>query len=296
MISVVESGYHLRPFTFNDEYIILPDEDTIVDAFLAFVEWAVAFIQEIVDTVFGPIVEAISDLVDSYCSGVQSALKRAEGDVVATGSVSSSSLSMLSSALQGDLYWVLLGLATVIELVLLAITPITITFGFLISVAISLIVTVVVQEALKVDETERWEGELAAETTDEDVMGTILGIEASSGNERDEKMKVAWTIMSGTLGIWSGSIGLRILSFAKAKVVSGLALATSAISTILGFSSISVEDEIIGHALALGSMFAAVSSISISIGDIILHKGLLSMISTSIGLIGLACSYEGMDW
>jgi len=122
--------------------------DAIVDAFLEFVEWAIEFIQAIVDTVFGPIVDAISDLVDSYCSGVQAALDMAEMDVRNTGNVSSSSLSMLSDALHGDLYWVLLSISAIVTAVLLLIKPITITFGFLLSLAITFIVAVVVEQAL----------------------------------------------------------------------------------------------------------------------------------------------------
>ncbi|MHA1806794.1 MAG: hypothetical protein ACTSX2_04410, partial [Candidatus Thorarchaeota archaeon] len=259
----------------------------IVDAFLAFVEWAVAFIQGVVETVFGPIVDAISDLVDSYCSGVQSALKRAEGDVVATGSVSLSSLSMLSDALQGDLYWVLLGLATVIKLVLLAITPITITFGFLISVAISLIVTVVVQEALKVDETERWEGEPPAESDASYWEGWaqyVIGDGASVS-------QMGWSVIGGVLGIVAEFFGAAMLVLDGIdRVLEGKYLALGAISILIGWTATAVDSVILSLIGLIGSGIVLLHSIQGIWKNPTDSGKKICQISAIFGVTGIFCS------
>ena len=83
MISIVEGNDHLKPHTFNDEYL-LPNQYAIVDAFTAFLEWAISFIQDMVDMVFGPIVEAIEDAVDSYTHGILSATGHAKNDLIVT--------------------------------------------------------------------------------------------------------------------------------------------------------------------------------------------------------------------
>ena len=74
MIYVVDSNHHLRPYTFNDEYTILSNEEAIFG-------WAIEFIP---DMVFGPIVDAIEDAVDSYTHGILSATGKAKNDLIAT--------------------------------------------------------------------------------------------------------------------------------------------------------------------------------------------------------------------
>lgn len=83
MISIVEENDHLKPHTFNDEYL-LPNQDAIVDAFTAFLKWAIESIQDMVDAVFGPIVAPIEDAVDMYTHGVLSVTGHARNDLIAT--------------------------------------------------------------------------------------------------------------------------------------------------------------------------------------------------------------------
>jgi len=69
----------------------------------------------VIDAVFGPIGESISDMVDSYLIGVRSALKMAEMDTMDTGTVGSSTPFMFSDTLNGGLDRMLLGIATIID-------------------------------------------------------------------------------------------------------------------------------------------------------------------------------------
>jgi hypothetical protein len=233
MISVVEGNEYLKPYTFNDDYLPLSNDQFIVDAFAAFLDWTISFIQDIVDMVFGPIVEAISNLVDSYCSGVRAAPDRAEMDVVATGNVSSSSLSMLSEALNGELFWVLMGLGALIQIVLTLLAPITISLGFLVGMALSAIVAVIVHEALMVDSDEEYGGGIPSENTAESVVGCMIESGAIDGNPTTEQ--VAWSAFGGAMGIFSEFIGAGGLVIAGAKAFqASVFLSVGAISILLG--------------------------------------------------------------
>ncbi|MBI0582822.1 MAG: hypothetical protein ISF22_01195 [Methanomassiliicoccus sp.] len=84
--------------------------DKIVDAFEAFVTWAVEFIESVIDTVLGPIIDEIQLAIDDYGQGAVSALARAESDYEAFGSVKASTISSFSNALGGSLYQIIIAL------------------------------------------------------------------------------------------------------------------------------------------------------------------------------------------
>ena len=120
--------------------------DAFVDALCAFVDWTIEFINNVINTLFGPIIDAINEMVYDYVTGLVNALSLAGIDYNQTGSVSPSTIIFFNNAFFGSLFWVLLGLNVVIQTALGIISIVTNVVGFLIGIAISLVAQIIVQE------------------------------------------------------------------------------------------------------------------------------------------------------
>jgi len=120
----------------------------IVDAFCAFVDWAVEFIKEVFNAAFGPMIDAIKGLITGFQTDVRKAASQAVSDYESTGSLSGSTLSLLYDVIVGDLFWFMLGVIVVIEVAMMVITAATAGMGFLIQMAIALGVSVLIEQAL----------------------------------------------------------------------------------------------------------------------------------------------------
>jgi hypothetical protein len=238
MISVVESGNSLRPFTYSDEYAILPDEDAIVDAFLAFLDWAVAFIQEIVDTVFGPIVEAIERLFNDYCEGVNAAVNSAAQDILEIGFISPLSLSGLMVSLNGDLYFVLLAIAATVSLTIILLKALTGPFSFLLQFAFTAILSLLVQEAMGGSIEERYECDVPPDPSESTIQGLSEALVGDPDFEGPTDSQMFWGILSGVITGLASFFGLTLLAVGglarQAYLWSGITFAIGMLSVALG--------------------------------------------------------------
>jgi len=120
----------------------------IADAFNAFVQWAIEFIESMLNAILSPIVTPLMEAVADYQNGLLSSLQLCVDEYQSIGYVTNSALSSLGKALMGTLIDVVYIVFTAIEVALLALTVVTIGFAFLISFAISSIIGIVVENVI----------------------------------------------------------------------------------------------------------------------------------------------------
>ncbi|HUT27227.1 MAG TPA: hypothetical protein VMW85_04180 [Methanomassiliicoccales archaeon] len=122
--------------------------DAIVDAFMAFVDWAIDFITATLTAVFDPLISSVTNAINSYLAGLNSAMLLIQSDVESTGSISAKGASNFVNALNGELYWILFGIATIFFVIVLAISAITNVFGFIVGIIASVAVMYIIEQML----------------------------------------------------------------------------------------------------------------------------------------------------
>jgi len=245
MISIVEGNDHLKPYTFNDDYLPLSNDQSIVDAFVAFMEWAIEFIQDIVDMVFGPIVDAIADAIDDFNHGIAAALSKCISELSSTGEISLHSKSQVFDAFYSDLFWVLMGVSVLISIVLMAIVGLTTVFGFILSFAISAIMSALIVNAigLNAEDITNAENEVDNFTSEVDDSGAYsvediaISLAIGMDEEYDVESWLFWAV--ATIFAWTGFMASMISLFGFEA------------GGRLGYTSLSVG--LAGAAIAFGS-------------------------------------------
>ncbi len=124
--------------------------DAIVDAFMAFVEWAIEFITDVINGVFSPIIAAVEGVLSGYFSGISVALHFAGDEMASDGTVGPSASGRLMSAFYGNLLWAILIVSGAITAISLALFPITISFGFVAAMILTVIVSFIALEMIGV--------------------------------------------------------------------------------------------------------------------------------------------------
>ena len=114
----------------------------------AFKTWAIQFIEDTLETLFGPIINTIKNEGDEYVSGVAAACTSMNYDVQSTGSVSGGTKAQLSKAIMGDLFVTVAAIATIIVLAMTLLTVVTGPYGFLTGAVITAAVSMIVVVAL----------------------------------------------------------------------------------------------------------------------------------------------------
>ena len=119
----------------------------IVDAFCAFVDWAVEFIKSTFAGLFAPMIDGLQSLIKGYQNDVMSAVSLAVIEFDAKGYISAGTIGLLFKAIVSDLFWACFGLIIVIQIALMAISAMTAGLGFLIQIAIGLGATILMEQA-----------------------------------------------------------------------------------------------------------------------------------------------------
>ena len=120
----------------------------MADAFNAFVTWAVTFITDTLNVLFGPIIDGIKSLGDSYCSNVYSACVPAQSEIENGGAVSYRTTNDLIRTITGDLLIALVGIATIVMLALTILSVVTGPFGFLEGTVMDVMLSLIVVSAI----------------------------------------------------------------------------------------------------------------------------------------------------
>ncbi len=124
------------------------------EAFGHMVDWLRAFAEMVVRAALAIFVDPLTSLVSSYLAGVALALLAAKVEYEVAGAITDSTLSNLDSALAGSLFWILIGAATAVQVALWVLMPFTLSFSWILTFAVSIMVTYLVIETLSHDTTE----------------------------------------------------------------------------------------------------------------------------------------------
>ena len=289
---------------------IVQAAEAMVDAFNAFVTWAIEFIQNSLNTIFGPIIDSIKNAINDYCAGISSAWMKVNLEFRTTGTVSPSTARMFGDALQGTLFLVLLAISVVIKMAMIALMVVTNVFGFLINLAVSQIAGIIVNQALSV-------GNHGTSTSNSiqgvDSSGNVnmseyrSSLDASgintSGNGTSEdtsKWSAFWSIM-GILsaefaikigyGAWHDS-GLATMGYVG-LALSGISLALSCFAFSLTGSS---DFALLSKALNFVSFFIGLSATMFSVYDLFANTNAVGMVSTTTSLAATMIAFYGLKY
>jgi hypothetical protein len=271
--------------------------DTAVDVMKKFVEWAIAFMQGVINTFISPIINSITSAVKGYTAGIASAWAMTLNDFQKSGSVSPTTKTAFANALTGDLFWILLGVSLAINIVLMAISAITNILGFLVSLAASLIIQLIVVQALGIQQAPADSTAITGNSAPKGNLNvqTFRAEMKQSGIETD---KTDWSVVWGAFGCLASVFTIVVgygadygNDYAKKNfVLAALALAIGACSLaipgILGVcvSITSAAMGAIGIALtALGDINAA-SVFSIVVNSIALALSIFGIVTAIINL------------
>ena len=247
----------------------------VVDAFNAFVTWAVTFIKNTIDVLFGPIVQAINNVWTAYWQGVNPALNYMKSDYIATGVISSQSLDRLSNALGGDFFLIILGATVAISVLLIVLTAVTNVFSFLLSMGMSLIVGYLFEEAFNTPanppgaKTGMSYGTDYSAVTSEMVKETIENSETEhppAGSQAAYDRNVELNVVGAAIGVWGVTIGVGVLTLStfRSYVAGIVGILTGLLSAALGTVSSIAGNELLRYvAIGLGIVSIIAGGISI---------------------------------
>ena len=219
--------------------------DAIVDAFLAFLDWVIEFIGQVVNAVFGPIIQKLNEMKDAFFLGMQLFSGKARGDIASAGGVAQSTLGDLANVLFGDFFVFLLVIATIASVVFTILKVVTNVFGFLLSMAITMIAGVLIGQIVSAATGSEYplDGSKSGVTS---WMESTLGKSGRSGEDKETDLKA----FEGCWGVF-GLIPEMAIYEATRLLKDARNLALSVCITMLAFANIALDD-IILDVLALG--------------------------------------------
>lgn len=272
--------------------------DKIVDAFQAFVTWAVEFITDLVTDIFGPFIDDIKSYIFDYLEGVNAAVDRAALDFSSTGMVSDGSQRALGSALTGELFTVLLGIAVVIDILLIALTPVTSVFGMIVAFVAPIVVAPILSEVFSYINGD--DGVLSGPVNDalETLSTWTRGVLESlcDWTFTSSKEQTAWGAFGGCMSILGTFVGAGGLVLSGAAVMKeAFYLALSIVGSALGW-----------FAMAVGSFNLSVVAIFVSAVPLVysvVSTGMTPLpsarivagISALFGGVGIYCSIKSLE-
>jgi len=263
--------------------------DAIVDTFMAFVDWIIDLMVNYLETLFSTLIESIENAIESYAHGVNQAFSNAEQDVVAFGSVTSESLNKLYTALTADLFILMLGIGISIQILLKALTVLTMGASFLITVLVSVAVGYIVNEVVKSNQFNEFTGSIC-----DGISGLYDWMEENFGPGEDppSRVQIAWTafgfcmcVLSAVYALWGLLGDLLSASFGLAFGIISIVLGTFA----TGLNSAGMG--YLGIAFGVLSTICSIFSIAIFIEP---DEKIVGGISLTFGIIGIACSWEAI--
>lgn len=266
--------------------IYISPSEPIVDAFQAFVDWAVDFIQQLISSMLDPLVDSLKGAIDGFISQVKTAYNMAVSDVERTGQLALSTLSLLSEALFSPLFWVVAGLGIIIQALLVALGPISLTFGFIAGMAISYIVVFVVYELVGAISSSQWFQAIPGAFSDiwgwmEDNFGP--------GDDAPSEEQVAWSAFGGCMSVIS--VFYSLPDMLKGISWRAICLGIGVLSIAVGWAATSISSTGLGWiAIALG----VISLIPAGFDMIVPGGRILASIVMVCGSIGIGCGYQAL--
>jgi len=118
--------------------------DRIVDAFCAMVDWVVEQVTNVFNALIAPLVDYISNAMHSVYASVRLASMSIISDLNNNSQASTESLSRMTNAIIGDLFFWIVGISVFINLAIFTIKGMSLGAGFLISICLTVMAGLVI--------------------------------------------------------------------------------------------------------------------------------------------------------
>jgi hypothetical protein len=223
--------------------VVAAATEVVVEAFNAFVTWAITFITDTLNVLFRPIINGITEIVDDYCVAVLSAIQYITDEKGRTGTVSEKAISQLVNALDGDLFESFFLMSIALEIALLALTIVTNIYSFLLIFVTSVALGFIIDQALNAGSAAQSTVSVnngLVQTAAEDGTVTVSGcmsVRASTGINEVSPTGIGFGIIDLAVSQWVLKIQSGVYLMAKSVAgsvslaIGGIALALSAYAT-----------------------------------------------------------------
>ena len=259
----------------------------IVDAFNAFVSYAIELITSTLSAVFGPLIDSIKNLWNNYWQGVSAALAKMKLDHITTGQVSPRSLNDLSRPLNGELFLAILGVTVLISISLIALTVVTNVFSFLLSMAMTMLVMFIFENAFSktVSACESPDSSMTygSDYDNISVAGAKGVVELSesehppAGSEEAYERNILFNVIGAAIGIMGAHIGIAALGqnpMAKAYVAGIVGITVGLVAAALAIPASIIGDDILGAiALCYGILSLGAGIVALAGGKTTFERG-----------------------
>ncbi len=250
--------------------------DILVNALQAFLTWAISFVGALIHAMLDPIANAIYKVWSSYKAGMAIALDATRTEYVAKGSVSAQTIGGISKAMEGDLYFVILGVAVIISVILIALIPVTSVFSFLLGFAMSAIVLVLISQGFGA--TGISSNELVNPSnfknynmiTSSVMLNVVRGTEQDhppAGSEAERTRNIGFATISMAIGIFGAHLGIAALPSSALKI--GFAAGIIGIVSALLAAALAIPGEMDGLLLSVASVFFSLTSLGAGVVSLV---------------------------
>ncbi|GEM_PF-4060861 len=275
----------------------------IVDAFQAFVDWAIEFIESTIDALFAPIIDAVQDAVNDYCYGVLNALMNMYSSYEQSQTISDELLNRFGDALHGTLFWVVFGLTLAIDLVLIALKVITNVWGFLLDIAVGLVVGVIIDQVFRAGDFGRSETASTSGVDDGGHYNIVnfrnslesQGVDTDGDESESSKWATFWSTIGIAVSVFDLKLGYAIWTDSSYAKMGKIGLTLSGISLALSsFANLLSTDENLkfwGTAVNIISVIICAGATTVSFVEFMKAKNAINAIafisSTATSLVAL---------
>ena len=251
-------------------------ETAVVNAFNAFVAWAINYFSETINSVLGTISNTIGSLMNGQFQSMLQFSVNSHRDVHGTGgNVSSQTKTDLHGLVYGDFFWVLVGAATLASLILLGFQVITFGFGFLTSIAVMMIAGELLKNAINYVSSTSGSGSTDfGKSTITDELDNILG------SNQNESISEGAEVFDACFGVFAFGPEMGLFAVLKDKMDFALTISM----TLLAFMNLVIKDSIIS-VITLGVSLICLAK---------LYCDMAEIEDRALVTLGLLCSGAGI--
>jgi uncharacterized membrane protein len=141
--SLVQAGIN---FVCNLWNAVTAVVNVIVNAFQAFVTWAIEFVESTISSLMNGMIDGLQQLGDAFCGQMLMTCNAAASDYNSTGAIPQEQMNKIATAVMGTFFISLLAIGSVIIAALVILNVVTNVFSFLVGIVLSTLVTFIVVE------------------------------------------------------------------------------------------------------------------------------------------------------
>jgi len=213
--------------------------DRIVDAFCAFVDWAIEQVSNIFNSLIAPLVDYISDAMHKIYSSIKSASTSIIADLEEGSQATADSLNQMTNSIIGDLFFWIVGISVTINLAIFLIKGMTLGAGFLISTCLCVMAGLVVTNIIGMA-AGSYDGSAPQDSTNGAITDWIESIFLQAGKSPTDIDQLVGYLDSFWCVI--ELIPSMVVMEAVPGFAAGIGLAATLFSIIIGFYAIADHD------------------------------------------------------